>query len=140
MDEGENRVDVLQVNIEDKKGKWNSFRRGKKQIAKLWKSRKRSKAVDEGGSEEDDDGSEKDYEDDERPTMSPDSAASSNGMDRVPSITLQRPSVSIPSSPDSIFLDVGATTEDDDHYSSGRENQIKKSVISKEVCYSQLHL
>ncbi|XP_065909319.1 multiple C2 and transmembrane domain-containing protein 1-like [Dysidea avara] len=118
MDEtnkGESKGDGLQV-ADDKKGRWNSFRnKGKKQIKKLWKSRKRSKAV-EGDSEDDDEV----YDYDDRPTMSPDSATSSS-IGRVPSITLQRPSISAPSSPDSTFVDAGASTEDE-HYSSGRES------------------
>jgi len=118
MDEankGESKGDVLKVH-DDKKGKWNSLRKGKKHISKLWKSRKRSKTVEDDSEEEDDD----DVYDD-RPQMSPDSAASSS-IGRVPSITLRRPSISTPSSPDSTFLDAGATTDEDErYYSSGRE-------------------
>jgi len=118
MDEAnkaESKGDVLKVH-DDKKGKWNSFRKGKKHISKLWRSRKRSKAVEDDSEEDDDDV----YDDDDRPPMSPDSAASSS-IGRVPSITLRRPSISTPSSPDSTFLDAGATTDEDERYSSGRE-------------------
>ena len=140
MDEtnkGESKGDGLQV-ADDKKGRWNSFRnKGKKQIKKLWKSRKRSKAV-EGDSEDDDEV----YDYDDRPTMSPDSATSSS-IGRVPSITLQRPSISAPSSPDSTFVDAGASTEDE-HYSSGRESP--KDILGvtvtpsnpKEVCHNDM--
>jgi len=109
MDDDESKADVLQVH-DDKKGKWKSFRKGKKHISKLWKSRKRSKTVEDDSSEDNDID-----EDDDRRTMSPDSAASSN-IGRVPSITLQRPSIS-PSSADSTFLD----GTEDERYSSGRE-------------------
>ena len=80
--------------------------------------------------------------DDPRPAMSPNSAASSS-MDRIPSVTLQQSSISVPSSPDSAFLNAGASKEDK-HYSSGRESPkdtpevIVASSIPKEVCHNDM--
>ena len=113
---------------DEKKRRWNSFRRGKKQIKKLWKSKKTSKqAVEEDQSSHSDDSQEIAYDNTSDITneelrisspMSPISTTSS-----VPSITLHRPSVSVTEENNSSPDYMAATTEDeDDIFTNSKEN------------------
>lgn len=118
MDEADKEQDhseTLLKATDDKKWRWNSFRKGKKQIKKLWKSRKNTKQVEgeqtgQGDSGESHENIAYDSVSEEFP-MSPISTTSS--IDPVPSITLHRPSVASEgsnSSPDWM----AATTDEDD--------------------------
>ena len=114
---------------DEKKRRWNSFRRGKKQIKKLWKSKKTSRqAVDEDQSSHSGDSQENiaydntsDNANEEYRISSPISPISTTSS--VPSITLHRPSVSVEgnnSSPDYL---AATTDEEDELFPSSKENQ-----------------
>lgn len=112
QDHGETFLKVT----DDKKRRWNSFRKGKKQIKKLWKSKKASKLADEDRSSYSEDSHENMANDDHMMSESmslPRSTTSSH--DPIPSIMLHLPPVFTNSSPDYM----AATTDEDD---SSRES------------------
>lgn len=113
---------------DEKKRRWNSFRRGKKQIKKLWKSKKTSRqAVDEDQSSHSGDSQEIAYDNtsditnEELRISSPISPISTTSS--VPSITLHRPSISTMEGNNSSPDYMAATTDDeDDLFSNSKED------------------
>jgi len=112
---------------DDKKRKWNSFKKGKKQIKKLWKSRKNTKQAEgEQSSQGDSDDSRENMAYDSANERLPMSPVSTSSIDPVPSISLHRPSVassSARSSPDYM----APTTEEDEPFSNTKESTRPKS-------------
>ena len=112
---------------DEKKRRWNSFRRGKKQIKKLWKSKKASRqAVDEDQSSHSGESQEIAYDNtsditnEELRISSPISPISTTSS--VPSITLHRPSVSLEGNNSSPDYMASTTDDEDDLFPSGKAN------------------
>lgn len=108
---------------DDKKRRWNSFRRGKNQIKKLWKSKK-TKQADEEQSSHSGDSHENvtfDNTNHDHPVSSVGSTTSS--MDPVPYIKLQRPSIPTETNNSSPEYLAGTTDEDDEIFSSIKKDQ-----------------
>ena len=110
---------------DDKKKRWNSFRRGKKQIKKLWKSKRTSKLVveDELSSGDSQDNiaydNNSDITNEELRISSPISPISTSSS--VPSIMLHRASISAQGTNSSLD-DMGATSEDEDEIFKENQN------------------
>lgn len=140
VDNGQNDADLLKV-TDDKKRRWNSFRKGKKQIKKLWKSKKTLKQADDDQSSPSEDSREYiiayDNGNDERSVSSPISPLSTtSSVDPVPSIMLHRASLPGNSSPEYM----AATTDEDEHFSSNREGQNPTGIKSRSPTRDQLSL
>ena len=112
---------------DEKKRRWNSFRRGKKQIKKLWKSKKTSKQVvgedqssHSGDSQEIAYDNTSDITNEELRISSPISPISTTSS--VPSITLHRPSVSMEGNNSSPDYMAATTDDEDDLFINSKEN------------------
>lgn len=130
QDHGETFLKVT----DDRKRRWNSFRKGKKQIKKLWKSKKASKLADEDRSSYSEDSHENMANDDHSMSESmslPRSTTSSH--DPIPSIMLHLPPVFTNSSPDYM----AATTDEDD---SSRESHNVSRPKSRNPSRSEVAL
>lgn len=106
---------------DDKKRRW-SFRKGKKQIKKLWKSKRSSKQVDGDQSSQGDSGDSESIVrgGNEKHPMSPTSTTSS--IDPLPSITLHRPSITAEEVNNSSPEYTATSTDDDEAFTTGSRN------------------
>ena len=127
-DNGENHSETSLKVTDDKKRRWNSFRKGKKQIKKLWKSKRTSKQEDEDQSSHSDEDSHEnvayDNANDNFSVSSPISPISTtSSVDRIPSIMLHGPASLTNSSPEYM----AGTTDEDELFATGKENENPKS-------------
>ena len=128
-DNGQNHSETLLKVTDDKKRRWNSFRRGKKQIKKLWKSKRTSKQGDEDQSSHSDEDSHEnvayDNANDNVSVSSPISPISvTSSVDRIPSIMLHGPSSLTNSSPEYM----AGTTDEDELFGKENENLKTRSL------------
>lgn len=123
-DNGQNHSEAFLKVTDDKKRRWNSFRKGKKQIKKLWKSKRSSKHEDEDQSSPSEDSHENvsyDNANDDFSVSSPISPISTTSS--VPSIMLHGPSSLTNSSPEYM----AGTTDEEELFATSKENEIPES-------------
>lgn len=124
IDNEQNSETHLKAGDDNKKRRWNSFRRGKKQIKKLWKSKRSSKHGDEEHSSHSGDSHDNVAYENTNGELPVSPMSDTSSVDPIPSIMLRRPSRVTDregnnSSPD--YMDA-TTDEEYGYFADSKEN------------------